>query len=102
MAERELTDTVQVRIRMPEHLRRRIDVQATQRGRTLNDECVRLLVKALDEDPQKMIAVLKEALTSEVRETIKNELHPASAKLGGEGGLNANADVQGPGGEKKT
>ncbi|HEX9322845.1 MAG TPA: hypothetical protein VF913_12080 [Xanthobacteraceae bacterium] len=87
MAERQLTDIVQVRIRMPEHLRRRIDVQATERGRTLNDECVRLLVKALDEDPQKVIQILRD----EVRNTIKTEL--AEARFGGEGGMTTHMEV---------
>src|SRR5262245_42668706 len=69
MPERKLSDTVQVKIRMPEYLRRRIDVQATRRGRTMNDEIVRLLVKALDEDQDKLLSEM-EGIVRENREQV--------------------------------
>ena len=47
---RKLTDTVQLKLRFGEKLRRRLDQEAKERGRSLNNEIIRRLERSFDYD----------------------------------------------------
>jgi|SRR5262245_294494 len=69
---RKPTDTVQLKLRFPEALRRRLVREATRRGESLNGYIVRILEEAFQQSDsvQKRAAAIAEALGDEIVNTI--------------------------------
>jgi Arc-like DNA binding domain len=59
---RKPTDSVQLKVRMPEHLRKKIEAQAAKYDRTLNAEIVRRLEESFDQ--ARMLADIKGTVES--------------------------------------
>src|SRR5215831_13641256 len=79
---RKPTDTVQLKLRFPEALRRRLVREATRRGQSLNGYIVRILEKAFEQSDsvQERAQAIAEALGDEIVEAIVEEAKRVEAE----------------------
>jgi len=79
---RKPTDTVQLKLRFPEALRRRLVREATRRGQSLNGYIVRILEKAFEQSDsvQERAQAIVEALGDEIVEAIVEEAKRVEAE----------------------
>jgi HicB family len=76
---RKPTDTVQLKLRFPEALRRRLVREATRRGQSLNGYIVRILEEAFQQSDsvQQRAQAIAEALGDEIVDAIVEEAKKA-------------------------